>query len=482
MIGASSGFSRTGAIYWPKRPCDEAGYMISIETMFVANYHIDTKRTLVIECLAFGMWIGGMQLASAIRTIALSGKYHFTIATPGLDFKATVRVVADYKDIFDQILIITNPSNITLFTALLDEQGVKLAPGSVYFPVVGEYFTEQFREHTAQVFGHSVDSPYVVWTGYGSADTGDVGAETAPTIALRKYFNRNKQLCEKVFGTPSAPMILALSPNVYVEIIDGDIVVTKNQFIPLIRYNTRDSGGLLFKSDVTGLIPNEMAEAHVRKYPGVKEIKALAYSSSDCGIMGYQCPECGFGEYHLSSDFQKIEIVDPDTLAPLPDGQTGEIIITNLRREFQPIVRYRIGDMAQMIPGKCACGDPNPRFRLAGRAGEDFKLGGAYISIDVFEKAINAFSDKLSMNFQLILDDIGNQMTIYVDVECDKPEEHLDAAEKIKAGLEEAVPELKVGRQLHFIKEFAVRLLELGQLPRNPITGKIKKIVDKRVL
>src|SRR5574344_504457 len=89
LIGASSGFSKTGAIYWPKRPCDELGYMNSIETMLVNNYHIDKKRTLVIECLAFGMWIAGMQIAAAIRSIASSGKYSFTIATPGLDFKAT---------------------------------------------------------------------------------------------------------------------------------------------------------------------------------------------------------------------------------------------------------------------------------------------------------------------------------------------------------------------------------------------------------
>lgn len=224
------------------------------------------------------------------------------------------------------------------------------------------------------------------------------------------------------------------------------------------------------------------AEAHVRKYLGVKEIKALAYSSADCGIMGYQCSECGFGEYHLPSDFQKIEIVNPDTLEPVKEGETGEIIITNLRREFQPIIRYRIGDMATLLSKKCPCGDPNPVFRLAGRAGEDFKLGGAYISIDVFEQAVNEFSDILSMNFQLILEDIGNQMNINIDIECDDPLKHINVAKKLKERLEVLVPELKIGQELNFINDFSVNLLELGKLPRNPITGKIKKIVDKRVL
>lgn len=224
------------------------------------------------------------------------------------------------------------------------------------------------------------------------------------------------------------------------------------------------------------------AEAHVRKYLGVQEIKALAYSSSDCGIMGYQCPCCGFGTYHLPGDFQMIEIVDPDTLEPVEDGVTGEILITNLRREFQPIIRYRIGDMATMLPDACPCGNPDRLFRLAGRAGEDFKLGGAYISMDVFEGAVNEHSGELSMNFQLILEDIGNQMTITLLVECDDPATREATACRLRSRLETLVPELKVGQELDYIKDFSVRLMDLGQIPRSPITGKIRKMIDKRVL
>lgn len=280
LIGASSGFSKTGAIYWPKRPCDEEGYMQSIESMFVENYHINTKRTLVIECLAFGMWIGGMQIAAAIRNIALSGKYPFTIATPGLDFRATIRVIHDYKDLFSQILIITNPSNISLFKALLDDAKIELADQCISFPVVGEYFTENFREHIASQFGHPKDSPYVVWTGYGSADTGDVGAETASTIALRKFFHNNPEESQSQFGTTSTPMILALSGSVYVEIIDGNIIVTKNQFIPLIRYNTKDSGGLLLKKELKGKISESL-------YESLPEEMIYVYGRADNAIIFY---------------------------------------------------------------------------------------------------------------------------------------------------------------------------------------------------
>lgn len=258
LIGASSGFSKTGAVYWPKRPCDEAGYMQSIESMFVDNYHIDEKRTLVLVCLAFGMWIGGMQISAALRNIALTGKYPFTLATPGLDIKAAVSLINGYKDMFSQILIVTNPSNISLFTALLKDENINLSDGMVSFPVVGEYFSESFREHVGKIYGHSMDAPYVVWTGYGSADAGDIGAETESTVALRKYYYRNPDLSERMFGTLSTPMILALSSKVYLELIDGNFVVTKDQFIPLIRYNTGDKGGILYRKDLLGFIPENI--------------------------------------------------------------------------------------------------------------------------------------------------------------------------------------------------------------------------------
>lgn len=84
LIGSSSGFSRTGSIFWPKRPEDERGYIESMDPVMVDLYQIDRKRTLELVCLAFGTWIGGMQIAAMDRMIALAGRHPFTIATPGL--------------------------------------------------------------------------------------------------------------------------------------------------------------------------------------------------------------------------------------------------------------------------------------------------------------------------------------------------------------------------------------------------------------
>ena len=57
-----------------------------------------------------------------------------------------------------------------------------------------------------------------------------------------------------------------------------------------------------------------------------------------------------------------MEIVDPLSGDPLPDGIPGEIVITTLTREAMPLIRYRTGDVAALLPGPCACGSPLRRL------------------------------------------------------------------------------------------------------------------------
>ncbi len=245
LIGASSGFSKSGSIFWPKRPCDEAEYMASLENLMIDYYGIDKRKTLIFVCLAFGTWIGGIQIASAMRVLAASGRHPLTVATPSLNLSESVEIYARYGSNYEQAIWILNPSSVNLIAALLDRRGIQAPPGTIFFPVVGEYFTEHFREAIARRFGHPEDHPFVVWTGYGSADAGDLGAETAATIALRKFFHRHPALSQEFFGTDSTPMLLAIPAGCFLEIVNGNIVVTKDQMVPLVRYDTGDSGGLL---------------------------------------------------------------------------------------------------------------------------------------------------------------------------------------------------------------------------------------------
>ena len=81
---------------------------------------------------------------------------------------------------------------------------------------------------------------------------------------------------------------------------------------------------------------------------------------------GVECP--GKQGYHLRESDLFFEIVDPVSGARVPDGTAGEVVFTTLTRRAMPLIRYRTGDMAAMLPGPCACGSPLRRLsRIAGR-------------------------------------------------------------------------------------------------------------------
>lgn len=223
------------------------------------------------------------------------------------------------------------------------------------------------------------------------------------------------------------------------------------------------------------------AEAHVRRGLGARDILALGYSSGDAGLMGYQCRDCAPGVYHLPTDFQYLEIIDPLTGAACAPGQQGEIVVTNLARLSMPILRYRIGDVGAFLDRDCACGDPNPLFRLDGRAGEDFKIGGAFISMKAVDDCIARFTDRLSLNAMVELEDVGGQMDFRLRVEAADPAAAEACEPALREALCEAIRELDVGQRMGFIRAVDIACVPLGSLPRNPITGKARRLNDLRI-
>lgn len=83
---------------------------------------------------------------------------------------------------------------------------------------------------------------------------------------------------------------------------------------------------------------------------------------------------------HFWQDYYLVEIVDPDTGRVLPEGEEGEIVLTTLRKEAMPLVRYRTRDISRLIQGDCPCGSPHPRLaRLTGRTDDMVKVRGVQV-------------------------------------------------------------------------------------------------------
>ncbi len=88
---------------------------------------------------------------------------------------------------------------------------------------------------------------------------------------------------------------------------------------------------------------------------------------------------------HIWDDFIYLEIIDPQTGEPVPDGEFGEIVITTLVKEGAPLIRYRTHDLSRIIPGECPCGRHYPRIDvIQGRTDDMMKIKG----VNVFPKQI----------------------------------------------------------------------------------------------
>jgi len=83
---------------------------------------------------------------------------------------------------------------------------------------------------------------------------------------------------------------------------------------------------------------------------------------------------------HYFADYYILEIINPDTLRPLMPGGVGEMVITTLRKEASPLIRYRTRDLTRLIPGRCSCGNILPRHdKILGRSDDMFILRGVNI-------------------------------------------------------------------------------------------------------
>lgn len=173
---------------------------------------------------------------------------------------------------------------------------------------------------------------------------------------------------------------------------------------------------------------------------------------------------------HVWDDYVYIEIVDPVTGAPVPDGEVGELVLTTLRKQGAPLIRYRTHDLTRIIPGDCACGfgHRHPRIdTLTGRTDDMFKVKGCNIFPAQVEEVIAA-TDGTSSEYQVMIENISGKdvLTVLFETPLDgeaktRAEEELALIFKAKCG---CTPDAKG--------------VPMGELPRSE--KKTKRIFDSR--
>lgn len=170
---------------------------------------------------------------------------------------------------------------------------------------------------------------------------------------------------------------------------------------------------------------------------------------------------------HYWDDFIYLEIIDPQTLKPVPDGEWGEIVITTLVKEGAPLIRYRTHDLSRIIPGECPCGSKFPRLDvIGGRTDDMMKIKGVNVFPKQIEEILAEFPE-LSSEYQIRISHLDGKDTMRIYVETNGSVDFLDMAKRVAT---------RVKSRIGFTP--LVKVVEIGLLPRSE--KKSKRVIDER--
>ncbi|MBR3045337.1 MAG: phenylacetate--CoA ligase [Oscillospiraceae bacterium] len=170
---------------------------------------------------------------------------------------------------------------------------------------------------------------------------------------------------------------------------------------------------------------------------------------------------------HIWDDFIYLEIIDPKTGEPVPDGEFGEIVITTLVKEGAPLIRYRTHDLCRIIPGECPCGRHYPRIDvIQGRTDDMMKIKGVNVFPKQIEEVLAKFPE-ISSEYQIRISHLDGKDTMRIYVETNGHVNFDDLSHRIAE---------KVKSRIGFTP--IVKVVEIGVLPRS--MKKTARVIDER--
>lgn len=202
---------------------------------------------------------------------------------------------------------------------------------------------------------------------------------------------------------------------------------------------------------------------------GVKAYNSFGMSEM-CGPgVAFECKEQN--GLHIWEDYYIVEIVDPQTLEPVPQGEVGELVLTTINREAMPLLRYRTRDLTRILPGECPCGRHHIRLdRMKGRSDDMMILKGVNIFPIQIETILMQFAE-LGNDYLITLtnEEANDLMTVEVELK-----EFCDDYPRLQALTKEITRQLKD----EILITPVVRLVPKGALPKQE--GKAVRVKDLR--
>jgi phenylacetate-CoA ligase len=174
---------------------------------------------------------------------------------------------------------------------------------------------------------------------------------------------------------------------------------------------------------------------------------------------------------HYWADYYILEILDPESLEPVPDGEIGEMVVTTLSKEAAPLVRYRTRDLTRAISRSCSCGSVLPMHdRILGRSDDMFIFRAVNIYPGQIDEVLSSVSD-ISCEYQIVLDrqpDGRDTMTLRLEC-CEGTDASLypELARKVSQAI-----------KINIMVSCTVEIVDYCELPRSE--RKSQRFFDNR--
>ena len=212
---------------------------------------------------------------------------------------------------------------------------------------------------------------------------------------------------------------------------------------------------------------SEKMRGYIKKELGISLYDIYGLTEIYGPGIGISCDENS--GMHYWDDYVYIEIINPETLEPVEDGEEGEIVITTLVKEGAPLIRFRTRDISRIIPGTCECGRSYPRLDIIkGRCDDMFKVHGVNIFPSQVEEILSMVDGVSSeYNINIAHDENTNRDVIVVTAEAEGRVDFENAGNSIK--------ELFRSRICVTPK---VTIVPVGTLPRSE--KKTRRVIDHR--
>jgi len=227
--------------FWPQLRSHDIALGPQLQARLIETFQLDVRKTLVIVGLSLGSWAGGEQFSFIFKSLALQNGFPLVVFSPGNQHAEILELIDAIHQEVDQIIIALCPSAIFYLEKLAEQTGRILPLAKIAFLVTGEPFLEELRLDWARRAGRKGHEPTILSV-YGSADTGILGAESAPLIRLRQFLHAHPDVAHELgFAAASIPNLYHMQPGeAFYEVVDGELVITRWQGIPLARYNLKD--------------------------------------------------------------------------------------------------------------------------------------------------------------------------------------------------------------------------------------------------